>query len=437
MATIIRTAKYISTEVDENKNRFWYAYEQDDCSVKVEWGRVGNASQTKVHSFVRQNSASLFFDKKCREKEGLRKGYRKLQVIDNDASGAKIVGAAPGTRLANLSIDKIAKDQIETSCPTTKKLIDLLIKANVHTITSQTTIQYNANSGAFTTTLGIVTQGAIDLARLKLGYMTPFVKAKDFRNRQFLVLLNDYLMLIPQNVGRKLDPTRLYPDVRAIRTQGDILDSLEASLGAVSATKTTEKVFDVKLKLVEDAAEIKRIQKKYKASMYAGHECAHLDVKTIYDVEIGVMKAAYEAAASKIGNIEELWHGTRKSNLLSILSKGLMITKTYATARLFGDGVYFANRSTKSLNYAYGFWDGGSRDESPFMFLANVALGKQFIAKNCDKENYPVRGYDSVYGKANQTSMGYSGPLMNDEFIIYNSAQCNLIRLIEFSPGGK
>lgn len=436
---ILRTAKYISTEVDANKNRFWYAYEHDDFSVHVEWGRVGNSAQSKTHTFTSQTEASAFFNKKCAEKEGPKKGYRKLQVVDNDMAGAKVAGKAPGTTIMSHSLEKIAKEQIEAGCPLAKQLIDTLVRYNVHQITSQTQISYNQNSGLFSTPLGIVTQNAIDDARSLLVKMKPFVSKKDFAAKGYTSLLNDYLMLIPQDVGRKLDAARLYPDVKAIAAQSDILDSLEASLGALtthSASKAdpkhpaAPKVFDVKLSLVEDEDEIKRIRKKYKDTADSRHACCGLDVKTVYSLNIGPVAEAFEKTGKKYGNVQELWHGTRKSNLLSILSKGLIIPKNYIHGWAFGAGVYFANRSTKSLNYSTGYWS-GKYDDNCFMFLADVALGKSHVPKHSDGDLHEY-GYDSVHAKVGETS-----GLINDELIIFKTAQCNLVRLIEFSPGGK
>jgi poly [ADP-ribose] polymerase len=425
---IVKIAKYISTEVDANKNRFWYGTLNGDGTVKVEWGRVGNASQSKVHSFGNQNAAESFFDKKCREKEGPRKGYRKLNVIDNDLQ----VAASSGK--STKAVDKLAKEQIAAEDPEAKKLVERLVKWNVHAITSQTAIKYNADSGLFSTPLGIVTQGAIDDARDLLIKMKPFVGGKKFRDKGYTRLLNDYLMLIPQDVGRKLDPERLYPDVKAISTQGDILDSLEASLTAVKkdpkkspTTTTQEKVFDVKLSLCEDDQEIKRIKKKFLDTADDRHACAaSYKLKKVYELRIGPVANAFEEQGKKYGNVQELWHGTNSANLLSILSKGLLIPKNYINGWAFGAGVYFANRSTKSLNYSTGHWDGSTGNSTCFMFLANVALGKPHVPKSSNSRLHE-HGYDSVWAKA-----GVTGYLANDELIVFRTEQCDLVRLIEF-----
>ena len=105
-------------------------------------------------------------------------------------------------------------------------------------------------------------------------------------------------------------------------------------------------------------------------------------------------------------------------------------TKFVKPGRLFGNGCYFANKSSKAVNYSFGYWDHKSKDDNCYAFLADVALGKFYTPRNT-YENLPKPGYNSTFAKS-----GISG-VMNDEIIVYNTYQCNLTYLMEFSPGGK
>lgn len=123
-----------------------------------------------------------------------------------------------------------------------------------------------------------------------------------------------------------------------------------------------------------------------------------------------------------------LWHGTRAHNVLSILKGGLIIPTSAGgytiTGRMFGDGVYFSDQSTKSLNYAYGYWGGGSRDHNCFMLLAKVAMGKAYTPPG-PTQRLPA-GYDSMFAKG-----GRSG-VQNNEMIVYKLPQAHLSYLCEF-----
>lgn len=69
-----------------------------------------------------------------------------------------------------------------------------------------------------------------------------------------------------------------------------------------------------------------------------------------------------------------LWHGSRFSNFVGILSQGLRIAPPEApkTGYLFGKGVYFADLAEKSAPYCYASL---SNDIGLFL-LCEVAMGK-------------------------------------------------------------
>ena len=66
---ILRSAKYIKSDVANNNNKFWYIEEYDNATVTTRWGRVGEDGQSKTKDFGSQCAASTFYDKKCKEKE--------------------------------------------------------------------------------------------------------------------------------------------------------------------------------------------------------------------------------------------------------------------------------------------------------------------------------------------------------------------------------
>ncbi|CAF0916058.1 unnamed protein product [Rotaria sp. Silwood1] len=71
-----------------------------------------------------------------------------------------------------------------------------------------------------------------------------------------------------------------------------------------------------------------------------------------------------------------LWHGTGICNLISILTRGLLVGSlaARATGSLFGTGIYTADTFAKSLGYCSGVKQ--NDDERCFMLLCEVALGK-------------------------------------------------------------
>jgi poly [ADP-ribose] polymerase len=145
------------------------------------------------------------------------------------------------------------------------------------------------------------------------------------------------------------------------------------------------------------------------------------------------MRRAFEQDGAKLDNIWELWHGTRVSNLLSILKSGFQIPPTNAahcTGRMFGNGIYHSDQSTKSLNYAYGYWHGGSRDDQCFMFLNNVAMGRIHTPRS-HTESLPKREHDSTFAE------GGSSGVLHNEMVVYRTSQVDPVFLVQFTRGDR
>jgi poly [ADP-ribose] polymerase len=68
-----------------------------------------------------------------------------------------------------------------------------------------------------------------------------------------------------------------------------------------------------------------------------------------------------------------LWHGSRLTNFVGILSQGLRIAPPEApvTGYMFGKGVYFADMSSKSANYCFT----SKENNTGILLLCEVALG--------------------------------------------------------------
>jgi poly [ADP-ribose] polymerase len=79
---------------------------------------------------------------------------------------------------------------------------------------------------------------------------------------------------------------------------------------------------------------------------------------------------------SQLDNRKLLWHGSRTTNYVGILSQGLKIAPKDApsTGYMFGKGIYFADLASKSANYCF------ASNENPYglLMLCDVALGNPY-----------------------------------------------------------
>lgn len=428
MVAISKEIYLVKTDVDANNNKFWKGILFDDDSLQTFWGRVGYDGDSKTLA----SGGSRYLEKKAREKRN--GGYKDVQIISNNCTTTSVVKE---------SLAEIASKQITTNSDEVRKLIVRLANENVHNILSSTTLKYDENSGLFKTPLGIVSSDSILKARSLLTNISEFITKSDYESTEVKSYVSDYLMIIPQNVGMKLKIQYLFPDVEALRKQNDILDSLDASLKMVlSSPKTINenkiieeapKIFQVSLEKVTDGSILKRLDDKVRSTMQSMHNCHHLKLKNVYELEIHKMKEDFEKYGKPIGNVMELFHGSRMSNILSVLSVGMKMpskSSSNVTGRMFSgypgkEGLYFSDQSSKSLQYSFGTW-AGQRNNNCFMFIVDVAMGKHYVPKGSHDGPFPHSGYDSTFAKGNQSGV------MNNEMIIYEVYQCNLKYLLEF-----
>lgn len=437
MPNVVEHRKFVFASGELNSNKVWEIVLFDNDDVEARWGRIGDTLQKKLHPGAgRDKMESLIRSKTKPSSHYNGSCYREVKTLDTEGTN---VAASP-RKAATVELKEIAKKQIAT-CAVTQRLVEFFSEVNAHDIYQATggKITFDVSAGTFRTPIGIVTKDNVDSARALLDKLTDFIQEGDF-GRSFVQSVEDYLMLIPQTVGRKFDPRAFCGDVAAIQHQSQILDGLDASIQSVLSASTKQpkkaskkeptaepKLFNVKMEVETDDKAIDRIVAFFNKGRKGAHISSRMQLKQAYRVDLVSMREDFEQVGAKMSNIQELWHGTSAANILSILKSGFVIppaTASHVCGRMFGHGVYFANSSTKSLNYSTGFW--GGRDSGRyFMFLCQVALGNYYVPTGSCSTRPPAT-YDSYWAKA-----GRSG-VINDELIVFRTAQINPLFLTEW-----
>ena len=122
------------------------------------------------------------------------------------------------------------------------------------------------------------------------------------------------------------------------------------------------------------------------------------------------------------GNKKLLWHGSRLTNFVGILSQGLRIAPPEAPSSgyLYGKGVYFADLSQKSSHYCYPV------NNEALILLGEVSLGKEDERDDTDY-NLPKtikEGTNSVHALGRLVPS--NGENINgDVFVPYGDANVN------------
>lgn len=432
--TIQEKAMLIYTNSVNNNYKFYELILHEDGTLNMRWGRVEDAGQSKT-----TNGGKHEFESKLREK--LAKGYVRsssISVVQDNKTVEK-------SHLAETAKRDILGDSAgHKDSVLMNKLIERLSDMNRHQIMAASNGKIQVDeSGLVMTALGLVTSESVSEARKILKKIEPYIKIQKCTDSKYISLLDDYLKLIPQRVPRRRGwYETFFTDSTNINLQSLFLDQLEGSIDLYKTKEddirkqlltsngvSADEVFRTKLVLLEDTTVWKKIEKFYKESLNKSHVSAHLKLKNIFVVQNEDWTSRYSEVAKKIGNEMFLWHGTRAFNILSIFKRGLIVpnygSTFQITARMFGDGLYFSDQSSKSLNYSYGYWDNGTKDNNCFMFLADVAMGKSYTPSGSIKTI--SNDYNSTFAKANKSNV------MNNEMIVYDVNQANLRYLCEFS----
>lgn len=418
------------------------------------YGRVGAPNPRKEERIPDQNRSSLdaAFESLVREKTSKKKGYREVAVASTK------VGSEKAQKMV-LS-DDIKKDKIKGQGkpkkiikldPAVQKLtVRLYEEANQAIQRTLNTGQLNAaaDNPLGTLTLTQIEDGRAILQEIqqKIAKDTSLIDQAD---PEILRLTDDFNTTIPQIIPMRPNKKAIAKDKDAMEKylkklalnnaekldeKEDMLDMLKDVEGMVDGFATDS--VEAKYKeigaefnpLPKDTEEYKKVV-KYVDKSRSRHHYWKSKVKNIWTIEIPKQNEINVKAMKKVGNIKPLFHGSRSGNILGICKNGLLMRPpgVYITGSMFGNGLYFADQSSKSEQYSMARFGGGGRGaESYFLFLADVALGKVKKYQRAQTSlNKPPRGYHSVQGEK-----GVS--LIHNEFIVYNTTQNKLQYIIEF-----
>ncbi len=418
------TQKYvmlIMADSANNNNKFYEVTLEDNDAVNVRYGRVGGAEQR-----ASKGSGIYSFDRVVREKKA--KGYKEVDIVVKDNNGQ-----------AQRSLSELAKRDVIGNNPVLAALIERLINQNRHQLQEASGGRITIEDGQVKTPVGLITMASVDSAKNVLVTLQTLVEKKKTATDKYQEALNQYLTLVPQKVPhmRGWGPT-FFEGFTSFQRQNDLLEQLEASLQAMLDAPPPipqddkiqeQRLFGYSIQPMEDKKKFKEIEKFYRSQLNSRHVSAKLKLKAVYEMVNPDARARYEAKAKKVGNEMRLWHGTRACNLLSIFKSGLIVPRSSngnftISGRMFGDGLYFSDQSTKSLNYSYGYWGHGGYDTNCFMFLCDVAMGKMYTPPHsCDGKR---AGYDSCFAQAQKSGV------QNNEMIVYDIDQASLRYLCEF-----
>lgn len=404
--TNLRVAKLIMVSA-QNNNKYYEMREQSNGTFTALYGRVGSRSSTATYPITQ-------WDKKFREKT--RKGYKDQTHLFATKSSVAEFATINNAMIRDLMDDllRFARQSIFTN--------------------------YNVSSEE-------VTKRQVEEAQNKLNILVNKVDMKldaAVFNRDLIELysiiprkmtkVKDHLIETPQNtkdleiIENKLAEEQATLDV--MRGQVE-LHERQTDNHEEATPQTLLDAFGLQIQPLEDIKLIDSIKKMMGDDADKFKRAYHIvNVQSQQQFDQHVNDSTNQKT-------ELFWHGSRNENWLSILKEGLVLRPANAviTGKMFGYGLYFADKFKKSLNYSSlsgSYWSNGNQNRG-FLALYDVHVGKQFELKNHASWCYELNTNNLKKQDQQADSLFAKGgaDLRNNEYIVYNQNQCTVRYFVE------
>ncbi|KAG2641532.1 poly [ADP-ribose] polymerase 1-like isoform X2 [Panicum virgatum] len=203
--------------------------------------------------------------------------------------------------------------------------------------------------------------------------------------------------------------------------------------------------------LPHDSEDYKLVERYLLNTHAPTHKDWSLELEEVFSLDRDGELNKYSRYKNNLHNKMLLWHGSRLTNFVGILSQGLRIAPPEApvTGYMFGKGLYFADLVSKSAQYCCVDRD----NPVGLMLLSEVALGDMYELKKAMSMDKPPRGKHSTKGLGKTVplesefvnwrddvvvpcgkpvpSSVRSSELLYNEYIVYNTSQVKMQFLLK------
>ncbi|KAA8550776.1 hypothetical protein F0562_002460 [Nyssa sinensis] len=427
-----------------------------DCYVFRKWGRVGNEKigRNKLEEMSKSDAIQefkrLFLEKTgnpweaWEQKKKFQKQPGRFFPLDIDYG-------------VNRNISKKKKVD-DTSSQLTPPLVELMkMLFNVET--------YRAAMMEFEINMSEMPLGKLSKSNIQKGFEALTEIQNLLKSNAHNPSVKESLIVDASNRFFTVIPS-IHPHV--IRDEDDFkskvkmleaLQDIEIASRLVGFDVENDDSLDEKYKklrcdvtpLPHDSEDYRLIEKYLQTTHAPTHTDWALELEEVFSLEREGEYDKYASYRDKLKNKMLLWHGSRLTNFVGILSQGLRIAppEAPATGYMFGKGVYFADLVSKSAQYCY------TEKKNPvgLMLLSEVALGEVYELKKAKYMEKPPEGKHSTKGLGKKipqesdyvkwrddvvvpcgkpvSSNVKASELMYNEYIVYNTAQVKMQFLLK------
>lgn len=386
---------------ENNNNKFYTMVYEGGNEFEVEYGRV-EQSCTKLKYPINE------WDKIYKSK--IKKGYKDVSEL----------------------VAVTITEQKNNSKKELKEILDLKVRNFINLMRKYTD---NLVTETYSVKADKVSQKQIDDAQALINDINDLIKIdKHLRDNDAInIKLIDLYTVIPRRIKNVKFEILPHIDIdKVIQAEQDNLDAMASqvvTLKEETEEVKEEQVIEEKTYLdtlgisMREATSIELTEINHITSQLKGYK-----IDKIFKVDKPYENKRFEDWLNKCTDKSTrlLIHGTRCTSVIPILQVGLKIRPAgnfQFSGKAYGEGNYFSEVASKSLNYV-------GRDSDRILLVYEVHTGNPFIYEgwyrgNSFSLNYnelSKRGYDSTYVKA-----GHG--LLNTEIIAYHEHQ-NRIKYI-------
>lgn len=389
------------SNVQHNNNKFYILQllkkkGTDSFFTFFRWGRVGKSGMTNFQSFGNDWASAMAEYEDKLEAKTQKGNYTILDMVFDD-------GVSPEEQDRKMLEDM-------KSCKLDHRVSDLIKLIFDVKIVQQTLTEIGYDLKKMP--LGKLSQKNIDKAYSILKQISKELdKGKLRNNTRITTLSSKFFSNIPHDVGFKDMRKMKITTKEIVNEKLDLLDTLSNMKITKNITNNTESEKNIieqsyeqlknNITPIDKSSDIwKTIDEFIQKGKCPTHNYYQLELLDCYELEREGEKEKY---TENIGNKMLLWHGSRLTNYVGILTTGLRIAPPEApsTGYMFGKGVYFADMVTKSANYCHHHLS----NNVGLLLICEVALGQtnDLLHSDYHAANLPT-------GKASTKGCGATGP---------------------------
>lgn len=424
------------TDLETNSNKYYIMQILKHDSVNsyfltIKSGRVGNENKRDFKCFLQEEKALEEFKKIFAEKTGYHWSERfDMKKKDNKYDYLEMeVDKDNDTSLVKTSE---TKDMIQLD-PIIKHLMTIIFDVKAFESTLK-----NLKIDITKAPLGKISNNQITKAYTVLTQIQELINSQTAEtDKKYIKLSSDFYTFIPTRSPYS-NNAKLVPitNEQIFKEKCDLLEALKnmeiagnimASIAIGSSQIWNQyQSLNAEIKPLTDSYMTQLIH-KYARNTHGATHYSKLNIRQIYEINRKGESERYETCKG-YGNRQLLWHGSRLTNYIGIISQGLRIAPPEApkTGYMFGKGVYFANSISKSANYMFVPNNNGQG----LMLLCEVALGEHYQCKQSEYVTQLPAGMQSTWG------IGTNTPNISEMVVLQDGLKIPLGKLVTSNRSG-